>query len=472
MRAFCFIVFHKHSSYRKKMLVCFGKSANTVFLKYQQFGWLCRKSTNIAFLRYQQLEVVMSKLSDTKCRNAKPKPKVYKMADGGGLNFVVMPSGSKLWRLSYRFNEKQKTLALGKYPDVSLAEARRRQQEARTQVANGIDPAETKKARKTAKKEDATNTFEKIAREWHNNLLETWTSQTAKEILNRLEKDIFPEIGFLPVNSITHKQLIDTLRKIESRGAHEIAKRLKANCSRIFSYAIQLGLTDRNIAADMVDILKPVRKSNFSAINTDELPVFLKALYQNSVRMHRETSVAIKLMMLTLLRTSELIETPWNEINLETGEWVIPWHRMKMGRRAMNPDKTDHHVCLSRQALELLRELHSYNGGGEWVFPNRNDPTRPMSNGAILQALKRMGYRGRMTGHGFRALGMSTIKEKLNYRHEVVDRQLAHKPKSQVDAAYDRAKFLDERKKMMQDYADYLDAVASGSNVIYAKFGS
>ncbi len=414
----------------------------------------------------------MSKLTDAFCRNAKPKETTYRKADGGGLNFVVTPSGGKLWQMVYRFNGKQKKVALGKYPDVALSDARKRHQEARTQIANGIDPAEHRKADKAAKAEAAANTFEKIAREWHGNLLETWTPQTAREILNRLEKDIFPEMGALPVSEITHKQLIDTLRKIESRGAHEIAKRLKANCSRIFSYAIQHGLTDRNLAADMVDILKPVKKGNFAAIAPDDLPAFLKALNQNSVRMHIATLAAVKLIMLTMLRTSELIETPWGEINLETGEWVIPWHRMKMGRRAMNPDKTDHHVCLSRQGLELLRELHAFNGGGEWVFPNRNDPQKPMSNGAILQVLKRMGYKNQMTGHGFRALAMSTIKERLNYRHEVVDRQLAHKPKNKVDAAYDRAKFLEERKKMMQDWADYLDAVANGSNVIHAKFGT
>jgi integrase len=190
----------------------------------------------------------------------------------------------------------------------------------------------------------------------------------------------------------------------------------------------------------------------------------------NDVRLYKPTRIALRLMLLLFLRTSELIETPWSEIDLEKGEWIIPWHRMKRGKLAINPDKTDHHVCMSSRAWELLRELHELTGRNKWLFPNQRDHEKPMSNGAILMALKRMGYQNRMTGHGFRALAMSTIKERLNYRHEVVDRQLAHAQKNKVDSAYDRAMFLEERKKMMQDWADYLDAVEKGSNVIRVGF--
>lgn len=401
---------------------------------------------------------IVRPLTVIQVKNAKPKEKSYKMFDGGGLYLEVTPAGSKLWRMKFRqANGKENRLAFGKYPDVSLEQARKKRDEARSLKAAGIDPGENKKAKKAADAEAASNTFEKIGREWHANRLETWTPQTAKDILNRLEKDIFPEIGSLPIHAITHKQLIDALRKVEKRGAYEIAKRLKANCARIFSYAIQHGLTDRNIANDLTDVLKPVRKGHFAAISSEELPELLHAIDSNHARLYFPTRAAIILMMLTLLRTSELIETPWSEINLETGEWIIPWQRMKMGRRTMNPDMRNHHVCLSRQALELILELRRFNGGGKWLFPNQRDPSRPMSNGAILMALKRMGYQGKMTGHGFRALGMSTIKEELGYRHEVVDRQLAHAQKNKVDSAYDRAMFLQERKKMMQEWADYLD---------------
>ena len=400
---------------------------------------------------------IIKSLSSMQVKNAKPKEKVYKLFDGGGLHLTVYPHGGKLWHMKHRqANGKENVISFGKYPDVSLEQARQCREEVKKQKASGIDPILAKKARKAAAEEVVSNTFEKVAREWHSNRLETWQPSTARDIINRLEKDIFPEIGALPISAITHRQLIDALRKIESRGAHEIAKRLKANCARIFSYAIQHGLLDRNIANDLTEVLKPVKKGHFAAITSEELPVFLKAMEKNAARLYMPTRIALHLMLLLFLRTSELIETPWSEIDLESGEWIIPWNRMKRGKLAMNPDKTDHHVCLSSQALGLLKELHGLTGGGYWLFPNQRDPQKPMSNGAILMALRRMGYQNKMTGHGFRALAMSTIKEKLHYRHEVVDRQLAHAQKSKVDAAYDRAKFLDERKKMMQDWADYL----------------
>ena len=405
-------------------------------------------------------------LTDTAIRNVKPSAKPVRLFDGGGLYIEVSPAGSKLWRLKYRFGGMEKRLALGAYPIVSLKDARERREEAKKLLANGTDPSEAKKVQKAIKLENAANTFEKIAREWHTNRLETWQPRTAEDIIYRLEKDIFSEIGALPINAITHKQLIDALRKIEARGANEIAKRLKANCARIFSYAIQHGIADRNIANDLTDILKPVRKGHFAAITADELPAFIRAMDRNTARLYMPTRIALNLMLLLFLRTSELIETPWSEINLETGEWIIPWHRMKRGKLAMNPDKTDHHVCMSKQALELLKELHTLTGGNKWLFPNQRDPQKPMSNGAILMALKRMDYKNRMTGHGFRALAMSTIKERLGYRHEVVDRQLAHAQKNKVDAAYDRALFLQERKTMMQDWATYLDELKAGGKVI------
>jgi integrase len=256
--------------------------------------------------------------------------------------------------------------------------------------------------------------------------------------------------------------------QLQARPVH-LAHRIKATCARVFTYASQQGIENRNPAADMKDVLKPVKAGHFAAITADELPAFLTAMDKNDARLFKPTRIALRLMMLVFVRTSELIETPWSEIDLEAGQWIIPWHRMKRGKLTVNPDTTDHHVCLSAQALDLLRELHALTGG-KYLFPNQRDHEKPMSNGAILMALKRMGHQIRMTGHGFRALAMSTIKERSGYRHEVVDRQLAHAQKDKIAAVYDRAQFLAERRVMMQDWANYLDGVAGGK-VVAGNFG-
>jgi integrase len=250
---------------------------------------------------------------------------------------------------------------------------------------------------------------------------------------------------------------------VEERGALEVAKRLTSDCSRVFKFAIRCELTERNPAALLSEVLEPREKGHFAAIGADELPAFLGALYANEACMGLPTRIAMRLMLLVFVRTSELIETPWSEIDFEKGEWVIPWSRMKRGKRKIKPDKTDHQVCPSTQALALLRELHRLTGGDKLLFPNIRDSQRPMSNMALLKALERMGYKGDMTGHGFRALAMSTLKERLGIRHEVVDRQLSHSPKDKLESAYDRARYLDERKAMMQKWADYIDSIASQS---------
>jgi integrase len=409
-------------------------------------------------------------LTDIQPRTAKPKEKPFKLTDGGGLYLLVNPDGAKYWRMDYRHGGTRRTLAFGKYPEVSLAEAREKRLAARKLIDIDIDPSKDKKDKDRIKNEATANTFEKLAREWHSNKLTTWHPSTAKDTIRRLEIDIFPQIGSLPIASITPQQMIVALRKIESRGAQEVAHRVKATCARVFSYAIQSGVTTRNPAADLKDVLKPVQNGHFAAITADELPAFISAMNKNDARLFKPTKIALRLMMLLFVRTSELIETPWDEIKLDAGEWIIPWQRMKRGKLTVNPDKTNHHVCLSRQALELLRELHSLTGGGKYLFPNQRDHDKPMSNGAILMALKRMGYQNKMTGHGFRALAMSTIKERLGYRHEVVDRQLAHAQKDKVASAYDRAQFLGERKAMMQKWADYLDDVVNGE-IIAGQFG-
>jgi integrase len=413
---------------------------------------------------------IVPPLTDIAPRNAKKKDKPYKLADGGGLYLLINTDGAKYWRMDYRFADARRTLAFGKYSDVSLVQAREKRKAARLLLEEGIDPGQAKKDEKRIGAEIAAQTFEKLAREWHANKLISWHPSTAKDTMRRLEIDIFPQIGAMPIASVSHQHMIAALRQIEARGAHEVAHRVKATCARVFSYANQQGIKNVNPAADLTDVLKPVQPGHFAAITTDELPAFVTAMNKNDARLFAPTRIGLRLMLLLFVRTSELITTPWSEINLEEGSWVIPWQRMKRGKLTVNPDKTDHQVCLSRQALELLRELHSLTGGSEYLFPNQRDHEKPMSNGAILMALKRMGYQNKMTGHGFRALAMSTIKERLGYRHEVVDRQLAHAQKDKVDSAYDRAQFLDERKKMMQEWADYLDTIANGGNVIHGKF--
>jgi integrase len=410
-------------------------------------------------------------LTDAKVRNAKPKEKPHKLFDGGGLYLEVMPTGSKLWRMKFKqANGKEGRLSFGAYSEISLEEARAKRNDARALIAKNIDPGQARRMEKRQQAAAASNTFEVVAREWHAHKLETWKENTAREALNRLEKDVFPLIGKTPISEIDAPIMLDVLRQVEQRGALEIAARLGQLCSQIFRYAIASGLAKYNPVPDLRGALKPRVKGHHAAITPDELPDFLKVLEKNEVRMYLPTRILMRLMMLVFVRTSELIETPWSEIDLENEQWVIPWPRMKMGKKKVNPRKVDHHVNLPRQGWALLRELHVITGGSKYLFPNQRDHEKPASNGAILAALKRMGYGGKHTGHGFRALAMGVIKERLSYRHDVVNRQLAHMSGDAYGEAYDRAEFLAERKIMMQQYADYLDTAASGK-VVAGKFG-
>ncbi|MFN7835820.1 MAG: tyrosine-type recombinase/integrase [Burkholderiaceae bacterium] len=405
-------------------------------------------------------------LSDIKIRTAKPKEKAYKLADGGGLYLLVNACGSKYWCMDYRFGKVRRTLRLGQYPQMTLADVRNKRIEARRLIDADIDPCQHKREQKRIAADKTANTFEKLARQWYATKLSTWSPATAKDTLRRLELDIFPQIGALPIASISPQQMIAALRKVEDRGALEIAHRLKATCARVFSYANQMGIENRNPAQDLKDVLKTAKSGHFAAIGPDELPAFLRVMNANDARLYKQTRIAMQLMLLVFVRTSELTTTPWSEIDLEKGEWTIPWRRMKRGKLTINPDTTDHYVPLSHQAIELLKDLHTVTGRGTYLFPNQRHPTKPMSNGAILAALKRMGYQGKMTGHGFRALAITTLKERLGYRHETVDRQLAHAQRDKVANAYDRATFLEERKKMMQDWADYLDGINQQKSIV------
>ena len=403
---------------------------------------------------------VATPISDLQIKRAKPGDKLRKLFDGGGLYLEILPSGSRSWRFRFRQADgKENLLTFGSYPEVSLAAAREQRDSARRLLRDGTDPALHRDQSRLKAKAASNNTFEKVAREWHGVKVRSWSPDYACNVLHRLECDIFSAFGGTAIDEVTHRQVIDALRKIEARGAHEIAKRDKAVCSQIFSYAIQSGIGTRNPIADMRDVLQAVTPGNFPAIDADALPDFLSALRRNDACMNATTRLGLRLLMLVFVRTSELIETPWSEIPSGAEEWIIPWHRMKLGKRRLNPIKKDHLVPLASQSRAILAELRQVTGGGTFLFPNLRDHSRPMSDNAFLKALERMGYKGSMSGHGFRALAMSTIKERLGYRHEVVDRQLAHVQKDKVARAYDRAEFIEERREMMQAWADYLDKV-------------
>lgn len=396
------------------------------------------------------------KLTNVACKNAKPSQKAQKLFDGQGLYLEITTAGNKLWRYKYRYNGSEKRLALGAYPEVSLQEARDKHSDARKLLANGIDPSLARKKQRADSLESAGNTFKKIALEWCEHNSEIWSSNHSRTVMRRMENDIFPQIGNFPIKDINAPILLECLRKIEKRGANEVARRALQYCGGVFRYAIVTGRGDRDISADLrKGALKPFKRGHFAAMDIKQLPEFIDALNKNKARMLAPTQMAVQLLMLTFVRTSELIKAKWEEFDLDEAMWIIPGSRMKM--------RQEHMVPLSKQSVKILRELKELTGHREYVFPSQRNPREHMSNNAILVGLDRMGYRGIHTGHGFRALAMSTIKEKLGYRHEVVDRQLAHVHQNLVTRAYDRAQFLDDRVIMMQEWADYLDQLGKSN---------
>ncbi len=394
-------------------------------------------------------------LTNIQCKNAQPKEKPYKLAAGRGLYLEIMPNGSKYWRMKYRVKAdgklKEKRIAFGVYPETSLKEADEKCTETRKLLDQGEDPLSVRRETKRAAEINSANSFEEIARRWHETFKDKWTERHANTVLRRMERDVFSEIGNMPIKDIKPSHLIKVLDKVQGRGAHEPAHRLRQYCAQIFRFAIIHEIIDTNPAAEIGMVLKPIVKTHYACLDIKEIPDLLSALHFNNARLHTDTRLAIKLLMLTFVRTKELIEAKWDEFDLENAQWVIPAERMKM--------RKEHIVPLSKQAVSILKELKERNEKWEWIFPGHHSQRKHMSNNTVLKGLERLGFKSRMTGHGFRALAMTTIKEKLDYRHEVIDRQLAHAPKSMVQRAYDRAQFLDERKIMMQDWADYLDGL-------------
>lgn len=396
-------------------------------------------------------------LSEVKVRTTKPGKKPYKLFDGGGLFLLVTPSGGKLWNFKYRFDNKEKKLALGPYPEISLLDARQRRDEARRQIAHNIDPVAVRKAQKQAKTEEL-ETFEVIGREWHAKFTQTWTPGHTTTIMSRLERDLFPWIGNRPINQIKAPELLAVLRRVESRGALESAHRIRTIAGQVFRYAIATGRAERDPAADLKGALPQPKEKHHAAItDPKEVAPLLRALdgYQG----HFIVKCALKLAPMLFVRPGELRNAEWVEIDLDGAVWNIPAHKMKM--------KQAHMVPLCHQAIEILTQLKELTGASRYVFPSARSFARPMSNNAVNAALRRMGYdKETMTGHGFRAMARTILDEVLHIRPDYIEHQLAHAVRDPNGRAYNRTAHLEERRKMMQTWADYLDGLKAGAVVV------
>ena len=408
-------------------------------------------------------------LHDATIKSTKEK----RLNDGAGLYLLIKPNGNHWWRFDYSIDGKRKTLSLGVYPVTGLAAARDKADDARKLVANGIDPSDLRKDAKTQKakkREDekreelgmpAIDSFEEVAREWFTKHEPNWAANHGEKIIRRLERDVFPWLGGRPIKDITAKELLDVLRKTEARGALETAHRALQNCGQIFRYAIATDRAERNIALDLQGALPPTKEKHHASI-TDPKAIgeLLRAIdsYQGSL----VTRCALQLAPLVFVRPGELRQAEWSEFDFEAKEWRIPAHKMKM--------KQVHIVPLSNQALAILEEIKPLTGNGIYIFPSARTTQRPMSENAVLGALRRMNYtKDEMTGHGFRSMA-STILNEQGWHHDAIERQLAHGERNSIRAAYNYAEYLSERRKMMQAWADYLDTLKVG-NVIPVNFG-
>jgi len=391
-------------------------------------------------------------LTDAAIRAVKPPEKTRKLFDGEGLYLEVSPSGGKWWRLKYYWAGREKRLSLGIYPEVSLLQARHRRDEARRTLAGGDDPSAVRRSEKMAARASAGNTFEAVARAWHKSWSKTRSSKHATQVLRRLEVDVFPKLGAAPITSIKAPDLVAVARAVDARGAHDLARRAIQISGQVFRYAVGHGLAEHNPARDIEpnDVLQPMAEHNYARVAPDRLPALLQAI--NAYQGHVRTRLALHLMSLTFLRTSELIRTPLDEIQ-PGNRWQVPAKRMKM--------PTDHIIPLSRQARAVLDKLVELACDGPWLLPGSHDHEQPMSNNALLFALYRMGFKGEMTGHGFRGVASTALHE-AGFEHEHIELQLAHQRRDRVSAAYNWAQYLPQRAKMMQWWADELDRLRGG----------
>ena len=396
----------------------------------------------------------INKLTDTAVRNAKPGAKDYRLSDGAGLYLVVKTNGSKLWRWSFEFHGKEKLLSYGQYPIVTLAKAREAHQEARQQKASGVDPTEAKKqAQKIKDKKEAEarqkKTFEEVARDWFKTWAKGQSERYADTVRYRLEGDIFPALGSKAIDSIETPDIVKAVKSIEKRGAEDLARRDLQKIKQIYRYAISTGEIKLDPAAGIVprDILASHEVKNFARIEKEHLPELLKDI--ELYRGNQLTRLAMKLMALTFLRTNALIIAEWKEFDFNSKRWNVPKEHMK-------GQKCPHIIPLARQTIEVLNLLKTLSGESKYLFPGQGPKNQTMSNGTICNALKTMGYDGKMTGHGFRGVA-STILHECGHSHIHIELQLAHTKRDKVSGAYDWAKYLDARANMMQDWADLLE---------------
>lgn len=400
------------------------------------------------------------KLTARQVDTSRPKDKPYKLSDGGGLYLLVNPNGSRYWRLKYRIAGKEKLLALGVYPDITLAEARQKRADAKKVLAAGGDPGQEKQEEKQAKEQAVANSFERLAMEWHAHKSTSWSEGYAEHLLMYLKKDIFPFLGQKAITDISQVEMLNVLRKMEQRGVLDKLKKTRQACRQIFTYAIITGRAEHNPVSDLAGALKSPKQQHYPHLLVDQIPDFLRALSEYSGS--TITRNATRLLMLTGLRTIELRASEWVDIDFDKGVWNIPSERMKMRR--------PHLVPLSSQVRELLEEIHQLTGRGKYVFPGRNDAGKPMSEASINQVIKRIGYDGKATGHGFRHT-MSTILHEQGYNTAWIETQLAHVDKNSIRGTYNHAQYLDGRREMLQWYADYMQALENGENVVHGSFG-
>jgi integrase len=374
--------------------------------------------------------------------------KPYKLADGDGLFLVIMPSGSKYWRLRYFFGGKEKLLALGVYPHVNLADARERRAQTQKLLATGCDPGEVKKEAKRLEILKSENSFEVLAREWLEKHKHEWTPGHIRAKRVHLEKHIFPKLGKRPITAITAPDVLSMLRVVEERGTLDTARRLMQVTGQIFMYAIATGRAERNPVPDLRGALKTAVVKHRAYLTEKDLPEYLRKL--EVYHGEPQTKLALRFLLLTFVRSGELRGAEWSEIDWDKAEWRIAAERMKMNEL--------HIVPLSRQAVDVLRELQKGSGHRRYVFPNHHNPATFMTENTMLFALYRMGYHSRATGHGFRSTA-STVLNEYGFRPDVIERQLAHGERDKVRAAYNHAQYLPERRKMMQWWADFLDGL-------------
>ena len=390
-------------------------------------------------------------LTNTQCINAKPKNKPYKAADGHGLYLFIQPNGAKYWRFSYRFNSKQKTLALGVYPATSIKMARVERDKAKALMAQGVDPSEDRRDQKAGRMENSAQSFQFVANDWFDRKMAQKSDSHRVRTHRILEKDLYPYIGHIAIASVTPQILLKALRRIEGRGAIDTAHKAKHVSNQIFRYALASGLVERDPAADLTGALQTPTRTHLSAITEPkEFGGLLLAIdgFMGTPTVYH----ALKLAPLVFARPTELRHMEWSELNLEQARWVIPAEKMKM--------KVEHIVPLSTQAIEIIKEQEPYSVGTRYVFPSARGKSRAMSENAVRVALRTLGFTNeQMTGHGFRASARTMLDEVLHYRVEVIEMQLAHAVKDTLGRAYNRTQYMDQRTEMMQAWADYLDAL-------------